>query len=306
MEDHKAQQIVESLALSAVAEQRARRRWGIFFKLLFFAYVSALAAMVWFAGEDIAPTGGAHAAVVNLYGQIEAGGAASAEVVNHNLRRAFANENAKAVILRINSPGGSPVESGRIYKELRRLRALHPEKKTFAVIGDYGASGGYYAAAGAEDIYVDESSLLGSIGVIYSGFGFTGALEKLGIERRVYTAGGGKNMLDPFLPRSEEDVRRLQEILSSIRETFVAAVIEGRGDRLPKDTHNEVFDGAIFDGKRGVELGLADGIGDAGYVARDIIGVNFLVQYDEGAEDDWRALIRQLTGTKTRPAIVIK
>lgn len=309
LEDNKAERMIERLAFSSLAEQRARRRWGVFFRLLIFAYIAAIAALYFWQPERgvFAIDGGEHAAVVNLYGEISAGGASSAAIVNHNLRRAFENENAKGVILRINSPGGSPVESGRIYKELRRLRVLHPGKKVYAVIGDFGASGGYYAAAGADEIYVDESSLVGSIGVIYSAFGFTGAMEKLGVDRRVITAGNDKSMLDPFLPQSEEDTQRLQKILSSIRETFVTAVREGRGERLPASSDAEVFTGAIFDGKRSVELGLADGIGDTGYVAREIIGVDFTTEYTEGAEDDWRTLLRRLTGTNSQmPGIKIR
>ncbi len=305
MEADKAEKLVEKLAFSALAEQRARRRWGVFFKLLFFAYVGAFALLAYFSPPRGGLAGvGEHAAVIEVTGEIKAGGAASAAVVNNNLRRAFANKKAKGIILRINSPGGSPVESGRIYKELRRLRALHPEKKAYAVIGDYGASGGYYIAAAADEIYADESSLLGSIGVVYSGFGFTGAMEKLGVERRVYTAGEDKTMLDPFLPRDEKDIRRLREILSSIRETFVAAVRKGRGERLSAES--EIFTGAIFDGKRAVQLGLADGVGDDLYVGREIIGVKKLVTYDEGAKDDWQSLARKLISGTQAPAIFIR
>lgn len=278
-EERKNTELVSRLAGGALSEQRARRRWGVFFRLLFFGYVFAMTALFLIDTSGEFGYDDPHAAVVEISGVIAAGGDLDSLRINAALRDAFENPSAKGVILRINSPGGSPVESSRIYRELRRLRALHPDKKVYAVAGDLCVSGGYYIAAGADEIYVDENGIIGSIGVILAGFGFTEAMEKLGVERRVQTAGENKNMLDPFSPADPRDQRRIGAILDSVHQNFVAAVREGRGERLSGRT--EVFSGAVFSGARGVELGLADGIGDAGYVAREILGVDELVFYND-------------------------
>ena len=272
--------LVERLAESSLREQRARRRWSVFFRLLFFGYVFAITAAYFFDSSGEFAYEHPHAAAVDIVGVIAAGGDSDSSRINGALREAFENDAAKGVILRINSPGGSPVEANRIYRELLRLRGLHPDKKVYAVAGDLCASGGYYIAAGADEIYVDENSIIGSIGVILAGFGFVEAMEKIGVERRVQTAGESKNMLDPFSPSDPRDAERIGAILDSVHLNFIAAVREGRGERL--SARAEVFSGAIFSGARGVELGLADGVGDAGYVAREIIGADEIVVYNGG------------------------
>ena len=280
-EETREQKLVARLAESAFREQRARRRWGVFFRILFFGYVFALTAAFFTAppaGWDDFATDTSHAAVIDISGVIQSGGVTDSLEINEALRDAFNNDSAKGIILRINSPGGSPVESNRIYREVRRLRKLHPDKKVYAVAGDICASGGYYIAAAADEIYVDENTLIGSIGVILAGFGFTEAMEKIGVERRVHTAGQNKNMLDPFSPADAADSERIEIILDSVYETFAAAVREGRGGRISENP--EVFSGEVFSGTRSIALGMADGIGDTGYVAREIIGVEEIVFYN--------------------------
>lgn len=276
------QLLVERLAEGALREQRARRRWGIFFRFLFFAYVAAGVAL-YLHSPDVSTESSPHAAVVEINGVINASGPNSAFEINDALRRAFDNDAAQGVILRINSPGGSPVESSRIHSELMRLRERHPDKKVYAVAGDACASGGYYVASAADEIYVDANSQVGSIGVIYAGFGFSEAMKNLGVERRVQTSGTSKNLLDPFLPSNPHGEAAIQDILRDIHRNFAAAVREGRGDRL--SSREEVFSGAFFSGRRSIELGLADGLGDDGHVAREIIGVDSIVVYNE--DDDF-------------------
>lgn len=285
-------QLVEKLAESSLREQRARRRWGVFFKLLFCVYLVMVTGLYYFGegGEEFV-YGEPHAAVVDINGVIAAGGNNDSGRINDALRQAFGNDAAKGVVLRINSPGGSPVESNRIFREVRRLRKKYPNKKVYAVAGDFCASGGYYIAAGADEIYVDENSLLGSIGVVLAGFGFVGTMEKLGVERRVQTAGRSKNMLDPFLPSAPEDEAKISQILQAVHDNFIAAVRDGRGERL--SARPDIFSGAIFAGEQSVELGLADGVGDTGYVVREIIGVEEVVYYN-GEKDFWEIAIEQL------------
>lgn len=239
-------------------------------------YVLALTAAYFVHTPNIS-NHGPHAAVIDINGVIEASGSNSAVNINAALRNAFEAESAKGVILRINSPGGSAVESNRIYRELLRLRNKYPQKKVYAVAGDFCASGGYYIAAATDEIYVDDNSLVGSIGVIFSSFGFVETMEKLGVSRRVQTGGENKNMFDPFSPQSEEERTRIDNIVSVIHDNFQEAVRQGRGDRLT--AHPDIFSGAIFVGEHNVRLGLADGLGDTGYVARDVIGVDYTISY---------------------------
>ena len=280
--ENKDRQLVERLAETSLREQRARRRWGVFFRILFFGYIFTLTALVYTSDTNDFSYDENHAAVVDIEGVIEAGGNVNAKDVNAALREAFANETAQGIILNINSPGGSPVEANRIYRELRRLRQKYPDKKVYAVVGDICASGGYYIAAGSDEIYVDENSIVGSIGVISANFGFVEAIEKLGVERRVQTAGKSKNLLDPFLPVNVNDEAVLGRILDNVHENFITAVRDGREERLSQ--HPDIFSGAIFSGGRSIELGLADGIGDLGYVARDVIGVENIVYYSSGID----------------------
>ena len=194
------------------------------------------------------------------------------------MRKAFEEEKAKALILRINSPGGSPVQSGYVYDEIVRLRDKHPEKKVYAVIADIGASGAYYIAAAADEIFADKASLVGSIGVTASGFGFVDTMDKLGVERRVYTAGEHKSFLDPFLPVNEKEVGIWQEVLDGTHQQFIRQVEKGRGDRLKKD-NNLLYSGIVWNGEQALEMGLVDGLGSSSYVAREVIGHKDIVNY---------------------------
>lgn len=273
--------LIEKLVLSMQDEQRKQRRWSIFFRAAGLGYLFLILLLVWPARvSDRAPSlKDPHTALVDISGMIAEGSDASANLITSGLRRAFEAENARAVLLRINSPGGSPVQAGYVFREIQRLREKHPEKKVYAVITDLGASGAYYIAAAADEIYVDQASLVGSIGVIMGGFGFTDAIEKLGIERRVMTAGDNKDMLDPFAPMQERHRDHVQVLLDQIHGQFMSAVEEGRGDRLDLSRRDDIFSGLIWTGDQAIELGLADGLGSPGQVARDVIGEDNIVDY---------------------------
>jgi protease-4 len=268
--------ILSRLAFAAVNEQRRARRWGIFFKSLGFLYLFILLFMFMGDFEEGAPKG-RHTALVELEGVIDGVSGVSADQVVGSLRAAFDNDQVAGVILRINSPGGSPVQSGEIYDEIRRLREANPETPVYAVVGDICASGGYYVAAATDAIYVNRASIIGSIGVLMNGFGFVGSLDKLGVERRLYTAGENKGFLDPFSPEQPNQVEHIRGLLDNVHQQFIAAVKQGRGDRLKDEA--AVFSGLVWTGEEGTDLGLADGIGSAGYVAREIIGVEEIVNY---------------------------
>ncbi len=274
--------LVRQLATAALAEQRRARRWGIFFKLLTFAYLAVVLALWLPADLSGTVTGGKHTALVNVEGLIGPGQQASADNIIKGLRNAFKDKQSKGIILRINSPGGSPVQAGYVYDEIRRLKAKHKGVPVYAVIADIGASGAYYIASAADKIYVSKSSLVGSIGVLINGFGFSGAMEKLGIERRLLTAGENKGLFDPFSPLRTQDVDYLKGVLTELHGQFIAAVKAGRGDRLKDDP--SLFSGLIWSGERSVALGLADGFGSSDYVARELIGaektVDFTVKKD--------------------------
>lgn len=271
-------ELIERLATFGLKEQRNRRRWGIFFKVLLVAYILVLSwqALPGFFGED-ALTGGRHTALVDIYGEISDATEANADSIIAGLRDAFEAKQTAGVILRINSPGGSPVQAGYVNDEMTRLRSLYPNIPLYAVITDMCASGGYYIAAAADHIYADKASVVGSIGVLMNGFGFVGALDKLGIERRLLTAGEHKGFLDPFSPAKDDDVRHIQGLLNAIHTQFIATVKKGRGDRL-KD-NPEIFSGLVWTGEQGVALGLVDGLGNSSYVARELIGEQKIVDY---------------------------
>jgi protease-4 len=260
-------ELVTKLATAALKEQRRARLWGIFFKLLTFAYVSLvlLMALDWKGVE----TAKKHTAMVELSGLIAPGTDASAEKITAALQAAFKDKNTQGVVVRINSPGGSPVQAQTIYDEMKRLRKKYPEIPLYAVVEDICASGGYFVAAGADRIYVGKASIVGSIGVLMDGFGFTGLMEKLGIERRLITAGENKGMLDPFSPLEEKDKAHIKALMSDIHQQFIGVVREGRGKRLKESP--EIFSGLFWTGSRSVELGLADGFGSLEYVAREVI-----------------------------------
>lgn len=278
--------LLENIVLASLREQRRARNWGIFFKLLFFIYIFALlfAALGWIDNGKIR-IADKHTALIDLRGIITADSASSADKINASLQSAFKDKNTQGVILRINSPGGSPVQAGYIYDEIRRLRAKYPEIPLYAVIGDICASGGYYVAAAADKIFVDKASLVGSIGVLMDGFGFAGTLEKLGVERRLLTAGENKGFLDPFTPLDPVQKNHATTMLKEIHEQFIHIVRQGRGDRL-KDAP-DIFSGIVWTGQKSIDLGLADELGSAEYVAREIINAETLVDFtpQEGFSD---------------------
>ena len=270
-------QVLEKVALAAIQEQRRARYWGIFFKLLAFIYLFALLfiGMGWIAKKD---TGHAkHTALVEVKGVIAHDSNASADIITSGLQEAFKDKRTQGVILRINSPGGSPVQAGYINDEVRRLRAKYPDIPLYAVIEDICASGGYYIAVAADRIYVDKASIVGSIGVLMDGFGFTGTMEKLGVERRLLTAGENKGFMDPFSPVPESQKEYAQTLLTTIHQQFINVVRQGRDKRL-KETP-EVFSGLVFVGQKSIELGLADALGNVDYVAREVIKAEDIVDF---------------------------
>jgi protease IV len=272
-------EVMEKLAFAALREQRSSRRWGIFFKLLGFAYLGFLLMIAFDWTGDDRLSSGKHTAMVDLTGVIEAKGDASADQITEALQAAFKDKNTQGVILRINSPGGSPVQAGIIYDEIRRLRGLYPDIPMYAVVEDICASGGYYIAAAADKIYVDKASIIGSIGVIMDGWGFTGTMEKLGVERRLLVSGENKAFLDPFSPVNAKQKQYAQTMLDDIHRQFINVVKKGRGKRL-KD-NPDLFSGLLWTGEKSVELGLSDGIGSVDYVAREVIKAEDIVDYTQ-------------------------
>jgi protease-4 len=270
--------VLEKLAMETLKEQRRARKWGIFFKLLFFAYLTVIILLMvdW---QAVGEARGKHTALVDISGVIAPGTDASADRVTAALQAAFESKNTQGVVVRINSPGGSPVQSQIIYDEMRRLRKKYPNIPLYVVAEDLCASGGYYVAAAADKIYVSRSSIIGSIGVRMDSFGFTGLMEKLGIERRLLTSGDNKAMLDPFSPLEERHQRYAQQLMDEVHRQFIAAVREGRGKRL-KETP-DIFSGLIWSGEKSIELGLADGYGTLDQVARDVIKAEDIVDYTE-------------------------
>ena len=275
--DSKEWKLIEKTVSTLGVEQRRSRRWGIFFKLLTFAYLFLLLGVMASSFSSNVITAEQYTALVDVRGVIADQQDANADVIVSGLRAAFEAEGSKAVVLRINSPGGSPVQSGYVFDEVKRLRGLYPDKKLYAVITDLGASGAYYMAAAADEIYADKSSLVGSIGVTAAGFGFVDAMEELGVERRNYTSGDHKSFLDPFSEEDPEEVRFWNSVLQSTHQQFISKVKEGRGDRLVQD--EKLFSGLIWNGEQALELGLIDGLGSTGYVAREVVGVEEIVDF---------------------------
>jgi len=271
--------LIEKLATEALKEQRRARLWGIFWKLLTFTYITVvlLLAIDWKGGGD--SKGGKHTALVEISGVIAPGTDSSAEKVATALQAAFKDKNTQGVVLRINSPGGSPVQSQGIYDEMKRLRQKYPAIPLYVVVEDLCASGGYYVAAGADKIYVAKGSIIGSIGVRMDSFGVVGLMEKIGVERRLITAGKNKAMLDPFLPEQESHKQIVTGLIDEIHAQFIAAVRDGRGKRL-KETP-DMFSGLIWSGAKSIELGLADALGGLDYVAREIVKAEDIVDYTQ-------------------------
>jgi len=269
--------VITKLAQASLKEQKRARRWSIFFKFLVFAYITFILFM--FTEPDISTTkmSQKHTALVELQGTIADGETASADNIVSALRSAFEDEKTEGVILRINSPGGTPVQAGYIYDEILRLREKYPDTHLYAVVSDMAASGGYYVASAADEIYASNSSIVGSIGVRMDGFGVVDAMEKLGIESRTLTAGKNKALLDPFTPADEYATKHLQTMVDDIHQQFIDAVKKGRGDRLKE--FDDLFTGLIWTGQEAVEFGLVDNIGSASYVAREVIGAEDIVEY---------------------------
>ena len=269
--------MLEKLAFSTLAEQRAARRWRTFTRL---AWLAFFIFIVWWGLSREMSTASSksspHTAVVDIKGEIASGAEASAEYVVAALRSAFEDEGSKAVVLLVNSPGGSPVQAGIINDEIVRLKAKHG-KPLYAVVEETCASAAYYIAAAADEIYVDKASIVGSIGVLMDGFGFTGTMEKLGVERRLLTAGENKGFLDPFSPQTEQQRAYAQVLLDQIHEQFIAVVKAGRGERL-KETP-EIFSGLFWTGQQAIELGLADKLGSLDFVAREVVQAEEIIDY---------------------------
>lgn len=270
--------LLQNLVLGTLNEQRRARRWNMLFRLLILLYLFVVLWLWWpdsLSGLTKADEG--HTALIDLKGVIAADESASANRIIKHLRAAFEDDDTQAVILRINSPGGSPVQSREIYKEIQRLRSEHEAIPLYAVISDLCASGGYYVASAADKIYADQGSLVGSIGVLMNGFGFVDTLGKLGIERRLLTAGEHKGFLDPFSPLNAGEVEHTRKLLDALHQQFIAAVRAGRGDRLGE--HPDLFSGLIWTGEQAKEMGLIDDFGSASEVARKVVGAEELKKF---------------------------
>ncbi len=269
---------LEKLVFATIKERRAARRWSIFFRLALLAVVvvglwTYLGLSFGSGDENL----GRHTALIEIKGEIEAEGTGAADNVIPSLNKAFADAGSAAVVLRIDSPGGSPVQAGIIVDEIHRLKRGYPDKPLYVVVNEICASGGYYIAAAADRIYVNKASIVGSVGVLMDSFGFTGTMEKLGVERRLLTAGANKGFLDPFSPQSDKHRAHAQEMLNEIHQQFITVVRSGRGARL-KETP-ETFSGLYWTGAKAVEMGLADGFGTVDTVARDIVKAEDIVDY---------------------------
>jgi len=272
------EKVLTKLLFATLDEQKKTRRWGIVFKSFLAGYfLLVLFGMIVSSTTNDSLPSGEHTALIEVKGIISADAEASADNIVTGLRRAFKNEDAKAVILRINSPGGSPVQAGYINDEIKRLRLKYPDKKLYAVITDLCASGGYYIAAAADEIYADKASIVGSIGVVMNGFGFVDTMKKLGVERRLYTAGTNKGFLDPFSPQKPDERQHVQGLLKQIHQQFIDTVKDGRGDKIKDE--KKLFSGLVWTGEEAKELGLIDEFGSSSLVARDVVKAEKLIDY---------------------------
>ncbi len=270
------EQTLEQLARELMRDRRSERRWRVFFRLAWFGLAAAIVwTFVLQRGHGAGPSG-AHTALVEVRGEIAPDTEASAEQLIAGLKSAFEDSGARAVVIRINSPGGSPVQAGIVHDEIRRLKALH-KKKVYAVVDEMCASGAYYVAVAADEIYVDKASLVGSIGVLMDGFGVTGLMNKLGVERRLITAGANKGMLDPFSPQNDRHKAYAQAMIDQIHRQFIQVVKAGRGDRLKESA--DTFSGLFWNGEEAIRLGLADKFGTLDFVAREVIRAEEVVDY---------------------------
>jgi protease-4 len=272
-------EVMEKLVFAAVTEQRRTRRWGIFFKSLMFAYLLVILVIAVYPRlkSGIGDAGDQHTAVIKIVGVIAEGEEANAESIIKGLRNAIKDKGTKGIILHINTPGGSPVQSADVYEEIMRTRKANPDIKIYAVVSDICASGGYYIASAADKIYVNQASIVGSIGVIMNGFGFVDTLKKYGVERRLLTSGSHKALMDPFSPINKRETEHMQTLLNQVHQQFIDAVRQGRGERLKESP--EIFSGLVWTGTESVKLGLADDFGNDDFVAREIVGVEKRVDF---------------------------
>jgi protease-4 len=273
-------EVLQGLLADNLREKRRARRWRVFLQICWLLLGLLIMLTIWSGDKSVNPeVSTKHTALVSLEGEIAAGSTSSAENIISALQSAFSEANSVAVILKINSPGGSPVQAGMINNEIRRLRTQYKHKQLYVVVEEVCASGGYYIAAAADKIFVNQASMIGSIGVMMDGFGFVGLMKNLGVERRLYTAGNHKGMLDPFTPQSEQNREYVQKMLDEIHQQFITAVRQGRGSRL-KETP-ELFSGLVWTGQSSINLGLADGLGSIESVARDVIKTENIVDYTQ-------------------------
>jgi protease-4 len=269
-------QAIARLAEAYLTDRRRERRWRVFFRLAWLLLAATLVVVMSWQGLQGSSPSGPHTALIDVRGEIAMDAEASAENLISALRNAFGDSGAQAVVLRINSPGGSPVQAGMINDEIERLRRVH-DKPVYAVCEEVCASAAFYIAAAADEVFVDKASLVGSIGVLMDGFGFTGLMDKLGVERRLLTAGENKGFLDPFSPQTERHKAYAQALLNQIHQQFIAEVRQGRGERLSKD--DEVYSGLIWSGQQAIDLGLADRYGSLDYVAREVVKAEDIIDY---------------------------
>lgn len=272
--------LIEKVVMEMQGEQKRARRWSIFFKLLTFSYLIGIVLLFRLPLDEVErKMDGPYAALVEVSGVIAADQDASADFLISSIRSAFNDKKALGLILRINSPGGSPVQAGYVYDEIMRLKATRENFPVYAVIMDLGASGAYYIAAAADEIYADKASLVGSIGVVGSGFGFTGLMEKIGVERRQYTAGAHKGFLDPFMPENDEEKEFWQSVLKVTHNQFIEQVKKGRGERLKTEGNPDLFSGLVWSGEQALELGLIDGLSSSSQLARELWNTDKLVDF---------------------------
>lgn len=275
------QQALEKAVMASVTEQRRSRRWGIFFKILIFAYIILMTVAFYTqsSGRAHPSKGKTHVGMIDINGEIGDNKEVDADQVATALRNAYESDDLKAIILRINSPGGSPVQSAYIYDEIKRLKSKKPEIPVYSVIVDIGASGAYYIAAATDKIYANPSSLVGSIGVLLPNFGFVDGMQKLGVEQRTLTAGENKMLLDPFSPKNPQQIAFAQSVINNVHQHFIHAVKTGRGDRLDLSKEKELFSGLFWSGDQAKQLGLIDDFGSVGGVARDVLGTEDILDY---------------------------
>lgn len=299
-----AVEALKTIAMEGLKEQRRTRRWGVFFKLAFLAYLFIFLIVMLGNANDLKgvkgdPDAKEITAVVDINGVIMDGGDVSADLIVPSLREAFEDERTKGVVIRINSPGGSPVQSGYINDEIRRLKEKHKDIPVYAVASDICASGGYYIAVAADEIYVDKATIIGSIGVRMDTFGFVDAMQKLGVERRLLTAGEHKAIMDPFSPMQEAEKIHLEAMLNSTHQQFIDVVKQGRGERLANDP--KIFSGLFWNGEESIVLGLADGQGSTSYVAREIIKAEEIVNFT--SKEDFFTRLTDKVSTSIADAI---